>query len=94
MTTPLFEAMARGIAKAKGIEICSGASYEHSTFGPLAKAALAAITDAGFVCVPRDPTPDMIAAGHEDSGIDGYVNEFWPEVPYRAMIAAAQGDGE
>lgn len=52
----LVEAIARGIAEAKGIEICAGASYRHSTFGPLAQAALTAITEAGYAVVPIEPT--------------------------------------
>jgi hypothetical protein len=50
--TELIEAIARAIAREKRIEICSDASYRHSTFGPLAQAALAAITDAGYRIAP------------------------------------------
>lgn len=43
MTNPITEAAARAIAKEKGIEICSDAMYQFSTFGPLAQAAITAI---------------------------------------------------
>ena len=43
MTNPMIEAAARAIAKEKGIEICSDAMYQFSTFGPLAQAAITAI---------------------------------------------------
>jgi hypothetical protein len=37
----------------------------------------------------REPSEAMVAAGTEDSGIDGYVNDFHPIVPWQAMIDAA-----
>lgn len=37
------EAIARALATAKGIDVCNDASYRHSTFGPLARAALTSI---------------------------------------------------
>jgi hypothetical protein len=37
----------------------------------------------------REPSEAMIEAGAEDSGIDGYVNDFHPIVPWQAMIDAA-----
>ena len=46
----------------------------------LARAVLQAI---------REPSEGMLEAGKEDSGIDGYVNDFWPIVPWQAMIDAA-----
>lgn len=57
MNDTLVEAIVRGIAKAKGIEICADASYWHSKFGPLAHVALTAIADAGYEIVPaQHPT--------------------------------------
>ena len=46
-------------------------------------AAKAALAEAGIVCVPREPTPEMIAAGRE------LLPGEFPEDYYAAMIAAA-----
>lgn len=39
----------------------------------------------GYVVVPKEPTPEMIAAGDKEAGHDG---ELISDI-YRAMIAAA-----
>lgn len=82
----IAETIARGIAVAKGIEICADASYEHSSFGALAKAAITALTEAGYAIVPIDPTSAM-----QEAGVRAKDEE--PELAnaqvYRAMISAA-----
>ena len=89
MTNKLIEALARAIAKAKGIEICSDASYRFSTFGPLAEACLKAISDNGYAVVPREPTHGMVEAGHQAMGggdDDPTFGDAWN--CYEAMINA------
>lgn len=63
--TDLTETVARALASAKGIEICADASYRHSTFGPLATAALTAIREAGYAVVPIEPTEAMLQGACE-----------------------------
>ena len=94
--TELIEAVARAIAREKRIEICSDASYRHSTFGPLAQAALTAITDAGYRIVKDEPTPAMINRG-VDFAIKAKLggDYLWPDYIkelFCTMIAAAPGD--
>ena len=85
----LIEAMARAIAEAKGIEICSDASYRYSTFGPLAEAALTAISQAGYAVVPVEPNEAMIRAGIIERH-DQPTPEAWSLATaniYRAMLS-------
>jgi len=93
----LREVIARAIAKADRVEICSDASYRHSAYGGKADAALAAIKQAGFVVVPAEPTEAMVDAGARVTwwGSDGET-EWEESVPtgvegqiYRAMIEAS-----
>lgn len=65
-----------------------GGNIEQAMFN--AQAALTAITEAGMVIVPREPTKAMDDAAHDflASGDGDAVTGC-----YTAMISAAQGDG-
>ncbi len=54
-------------------------------------AHIAALKEAGFVIVPREPTEPMIrAAIGEDRGSDYYYDHYsWFEAKWKAMIDAA-----
>jgi hypothetical protein len=54
-------------------------------FMELARAALTAIEEAGFVAVPREPTVAMAEAGFRAAGSISDI--------YRAMIAQAEKEG-
>ena len=51
----IVELMARTLAKEDRIEICSDATYRHSTYGPRASATLRALEAAGYQIVQGDP---------------------------------------
>ncbi len=51
-----------------------------------AQAALTAITEAGFVVCPREPTPEMIRAV-DDEDTDKYVARGRAYSAWKAMIA-------
>lgn len=87
------EIMARGIATAKGIEICSDATYEYSSIGALAKAAISALAEAGFAIVPLEATEQMIANGlfEAESCTDDWTASAacLPGHVWKAMVRAA-----
>lgn len=65
-------------------------------FPAFAQAALTAITEAGYVICPREPTEAMQWAGWraKDAIFSGDAEPMIaPSACYRAMISAAQGDG-
>lgn len=94
----ITETIARGIAVAKGIEICADASYEHSAIGALAKAAINALTEAGYAIVPMEPTMfQLVKLGApggtlEERGIDPGALSLYDI--YAAVIAATPLDSE
>ena len=51
----IVELMARTLAKEDRIEICSDATYRHSTYGPRASATLRALEAAGCQIVQGEP---------------------------------------
>ena len=89
MSEKIFEAVARALCKANGTEpdAPSGAVgfmwrlYETDATAAIA-AHIAALNEAGFVIVPREPTKEMLAAFVD--GDDPAYAEDW-----RTMIAAA-----
>lgn len=58
-----------------------------------AQAALAALREAGFAVVPVEPTSQMLWDGQESYGDKFYFNHQHVANCYRAMIAAAKGEG-
>lgn len=88
MDKELVEAMFLGVMNAQDrqLSLPLGAHVERNLLKRRLVAALAAIRDAGFVIVPREPTEGMTSAGidlvYDQSG-DTEISEIWP-----AMIAA------
>lgn len=76
----MVERVARALAKADRIEICSDASYEFSSYGPKARAAIEAMLE---------PTDEMIQDYHLPHVGPSDVDYIW-----RSMIDAALGEGE
>jgi hypothetical protein len=52
-----------------------------------ARAAIAALDAAGFAIVPKEPTEAMVIAGN------GTLETVQADDVYRAMLAAAKGEG-
>lgn len=72
---------------------------DHATF--TAQAALTAIAEAGYICAPKEPTPAMISEAWKAISAEKRLLGIAKLGPgpaarevYRAMISAAQGDGE
>lgn len=67
------------------------------TYDGLARAVALALSSAGFVVVPREPTPKMVAATW-DEPTDKYGSIESQNTRnvriYKAMLAAAGGGGE
>ena len=109
MTTPLIEAIARAMADemksnlvfvSDDLRSCliDGGLFD---LHDVVKAALTAITEAGYWIAPNDPTEAMLSAASEVQGfatISAYLDEahLLPSGAgdiYRAMKQAEQGDG-
>lgn len=83
----MVERVARALAKADRIEICSDASYEFSSYGPKARAAIEAM---------REPTETMERHGQwavetctRDDPCETPAKHIWSD-----MITAALGEGK
>lgn len=67
-----------------------------ATFGESADILVAALAEAGYAIVPREPTEAMIDAGCAVPAPFGETDGEWgppdPEDIWRAMIAAALGE--
>lgn len=74
MTTPLIEAMTRAMPR----------DIDYLWRKACAQAALTAITEAGFVCVSREPTQDTLDAMREAGWVGG------PAEAYHAAIQTAK----
>ena len=60
------------------------------SFGDMAAGDIAALSAAGYVIVPREPTERMLAAGYEAKKVDGpydFDKDACSAI-YRAMLAA------
>lgn len=86
MTTPLIEAIARAIAI-----YAEGSSEQWENWKEEAQAALTAITEAGYVVAPIEPTEAMLDAARDvpfvAMGNGEYLEPDRIDI-YRAMIAA------
>lgn len=80
MTTPLIEAIARALCEAQGYEATEN---EMARAADEAQAALTAITEAGYVIVPREPP-----AGAYQAMLPAVMAGSASDI-YRAMINAA-----
>lgn len=98
MTDPLTEAVARALAKAKGIEICSDATYSQSSFRAPALAAIAAMREQLVPVAwmyshwghPKNRTPTSVGF----TRVEGPLGEGWTETPIYAFPAApTEGEG-
>lgn len=91
MTTPLIEAIAREMEIATGSH-CPTCEQQYSFDSQyLAQAALTAITEAGMVIVPREPTPEIVEAVWENIPLSICIDMQDVDAAtnfYRAMIAA------
>ena len=95
MTDPLTEAVARALAKAKGIEICSDATYSQSSFRAPALAAIAAMRER---LVPVAWLQNQPEGGRAVACIEPLTerekDKGWTETPLYAFPAApTEGEG-
>lgn len=84
VTDPLTEAVARALAKAKGIEICSDATYSQSSFRAPALAAIAAMREQlvpqwqPIETAPTDWTDVLVfSPEHEGFNCGGVFSAFF-----------------
>ncbi|MGV1682933.1 hypothetical protein [Sphingopyxis sp. NJF-3] len=84
--TNIIETMARAMQESRAWP----AVYSGGTAEVLARAALAALTEAGFAIVPVEPTLEMSSAG-----LEAIIDLHCGEAPaaYRAMIEAGRVKG-
>lgn len=87
MTTPLIEAIARALCWSEGEPANCAHFYTES-----AKAVLSALTEAGYILAPKEPTEAMEEAARDvpfiAMGNGEYLEPDRADI-YRAMINAA-----
>ena len=90
--TPLIEAIARAMQESQAWPMVFAPGSAES----LAQAAIAAVTKAGYILAPKEPTEAMEEAARDvpfiAMGNGEYLEPDRADI-YRAMISAAQGDG-
>lgn len=87
MTTPLIEAIAASLEPLVNDGMAE--PFKSAWLTDLAQAALTAITEAGFVVCPREPTDAMLEAGHNlliEHGCNPLTGDA--ELCWEAMINA------
>jgi len=85
--TDVVEVMARGMMQAD----TPPSRNRKEAFRNLAEDALAALNEAGYVVVPREPTEAMRIAGFDSGHIHQSLPSTLRVTPiYRAMLSAAQ----
>lgn len=80
----MIEKVARALAKADGIEICSDASYRHSAYGIRARAAIKAMREPSPAMLDRFVSRALCVSIHGEGGWSEYGRNQW-----QAMIDAA-----
>ena len=89
----LVEAMARAIWEKRGHQWPPRTAFYLTLLEEEATAALAAIEAAGLVCVPREPTREMLSAMYVTPDFCGQhiIRHSVDKLPdaYRAMLAAS-----
>lgn len=79
---------AHAVLSGELLSVCNGINRDPAHQAGI---IIAALTAAGYVIVPREPTPEMLRAGRTSNTKDG---ERMAEACYRAMLTASADGGQ